>query len=436
VQDRFNKIKKFVAEDIWRVRRDNTSRRQFWLIRNSRIFILAIRRFMTDDCLMKASALTYYSLLSVVPVVALAFAIAKGFGFKESLEEQLQARLTGHEEVVAWIQDFALSYLDNAKGGMIAGVGIVILFWSVMKILGYIEQAFNDVWDVQHSRTMVRKFSDYISFMLVATILLMVSSSLLVSVTSHIEIFNLGKVATPIIIWASPYIMIWVVFTFMFLLMPNTKVNIYSALFGGIIAGSLFLLLQFAYINFQIGMSKYNAIYGSFAALPLFLIWMHSSWLIVLLGAELSYAHQNEKSFEFEADTHNMSYHYQRLVSLLVVKKIVDHFKNEEPAPTMTELSVALKLPSRLVSELLRKLEDAGIIVEIIPSQGERQIAYGPAFDIDKMTVSCIVGKLDKHGTSDFHFEETEDYSKLRSIVNAFGVKQSEMNENVLLRDL
>jgi membrane protein len=118
------------------------------------------------------------------------------------------------------------------------------------------------------------------------------------------------------------------------------------------------------------------------------------------------------------------------------MRRIVDHFKNEEPAPTMTELSVALKLPSRLVSELLRKLEDAGIIVEIIPSQGERQIAYGPAFDIDKMTVSCIVGKLDKHGTSDFHFEETEDYSKLRSIVNAFGVKQSEMNENVLLRDL
>jgi membrane protein len=151
-------------------------------------------------------------------------------------------------------------------------------------------------------------------------------------------------------------------------------------------------------------MSKYNAIYGSFAALPLFLIWMQSSWLIVLLGAELSFSHQNEKSYEFETDTHNMSYHYRRLVSLLVVKKIVDHFKNEEPAPTMTELSVALKLPSRLVSELLRKLEDAGIIVEIIPSQGERQIAYGPAFDIDKMTVSCIVGKLDKHGTSDFSF--------------------------------
>jgi membrane protein len=429
-------VRKFIEEDIWRMRKDNTNIRQFWLIRTVRIFVIAVKRFLTDDCMVKASALTYYSLLSVVPVVALAFAIAKGFGFRDTLEEQLHQRLVGHEEVVQWVQDFALSYLDNTKGGMIAGVGVVILLFSVIKILSDIESSFNDIWGVKKARSMVRKFSDYISFMLVSTVLLVVSSSFMVFITSSIEVFDLGRIATPIITWASPYLLIWVVFTLMFMLMPNTKVQLTSAIFGGIIAGSLFLLLQFAYITFQVGMSKYNAIYGSFAALPLFLIWMNSSWLIVLLGAELSYAHQNEKSYEFETDSLKISDDYRRLVSLLVVKYVVDNFKNELPAPSMSDLSVSLKLPIRLVSELVRKLEVAGILVEVKFQDSEQEAGFAPAFDIDKMTITCVVDKLEKFGTSDFHFEETEDYIKLRGVLDEFTKTQVDMPANKLLRDL
>lgn len=436
IQKKIKAAHKFVMEDIWRIRRDNTSRRQFWILRTFRVFILAIRRFVADDCIVKASALTYYSLLSVVPVVALAFAIAKGFGFMETLEAEIQRRIVGHDEVVQWIQEFALSYLENTKGGMIAGVGVVILLWSVMKILGNIEASFNDVWDVTSSRSLVRKFSDYISFVIVATVFLMLSSSILVFITNSVEFLHLGSIATPIITWVSPYILIWAVFSLMFMIMPNTKVKPASAIFGGTIAGTLFLALQFGYIYFQIGMSKYNAIYGSFAALPLFLIWLHSSWLIVLLGAELSYAHQNDVSFEFEADTKQMSNYYRRLVSLLVVKRVVDMFKDEKPAPTMSELSVTLKLPIRLVSEILRKLEEAGVLVEIVPMNNDREIAYGPAFDIDRMTVNCIIERLDSHGTSDFHFEETKDYVKLKQILEKFEEQHAKLPENVLLREI
>jgi membrane protein len=258
----------------------------------------------------------------------------------------------------------------------------------------------------------------------------------MVFITSSIEVFDLGRIATPIITWASPYLLIWVVFTLMFMLMPNTKVQLTSAIFGGIIAGSLFLLLQFAYITFQVGMSKYNAIYGSFAALPLFLIWMNSSWLIVLLGAELSYAHQNEKSYEFETDSLKISDDYRRLVSLLVVKYVVDNFKNELPAPSMSDLSVSLKLPIRLVSELVRKLEVAGILVEVKFQDSEQEAGFAPAFDIDKMTITCVVDKLEKFGTSDFHFEETEDYIKLRGVLDEFTKTQVDMPANKLLRDL
>ncbi len=429
-------IKKFVLEDIWRIRSGDTSKRQFWLIRITRIFILAGRRFLVDDCNLKASALTFYSLLSVVPVVALAFGIAKGFGFRDALEVQLNQRLSGHEEVMSWIQEFALSYLDNAKGGMIAGVGVVVLIWSVMKVLGNIEESFNDVWDIKHSRSLARKFSDYISFMLVATILMVSSSGVLVFVTSKIEGFDLMKFASPILVYTFPYIMVWIVFTLMFMLMPNTKVKFKSAAFGGIIAGSLFIGLQFAYIYFQVGMSRYNAIYGSFAALPLFLIWMQSSWLIVLFGAELSFSHQNEKSFEFEKDTTNMSIFYRRLVSLLLMKKIIDSFKNEEPALTISDLSVLLKLPVRLVSEVIHKLIQAKIVVEVNTNGPSIETAYIPAFDIEKMTVVNVIRKLEHQGASDFHFDETEEYVKLKGILDSFAEKQENMQVNTLLGKL
>lgn len=433
----FNRLKTFITVEIWHVRNDQTSKRQFFLIRIFRIFVLAIRRFLADDCQVKASALTYYSLLSVVPVVALAFAIAKGFGFRETLELELQRQLVGQEDVVNWIKEFALSYLDNTRGGAIAGVGVAVLLWSVMKILGNIEKSFNDVWDVSQSRSMVRKFSDYISFMMVATILLVGSSGFLVFITNSIEVFHLGKVATPIITWAFPNIMIWLVFTMMFMIMPNTRVKPGAAIFGGIIAGSLFLFLQFAYINFQVGVSKYNAIYGSFAALPLFLIWLNSSWLIVLLGAELSYSAQNEKSFEFETETENMSYHYRRLVSMMLVKFAVDKFRNSDQAPSKEDFSVTLKLPTRMVSTLLNTLVEAQVLVKVIPDSGDdRDIGYLPAFDIDLMTIEAIVEKMENCGISDFHFDETPEYQIFSKIFSNFNELLHKSAENKLIRDL
>ncbi|HLW07604.1 MAG TPA: YihY/virulence factor BrkB family protein, partial [Marinilabiliaceae bacterium] len=426
----------YINDDIWRIRNDQTSKRQFFIIRIFRIFVLAIRRFFTDDCMIKASALTYYSLLSVVPMAALAFAIANGFGFREGLETELQNKLAGHEEVFIWIKGFALDYLDNTKKGAIAGVGVAVLLWSIMKILGNIERSFNDIWDVKHARSFFRKFTNYLSFMIVATILLVASSGFMVFITGKIEVFYLGKIATPIINWAAPIIMTWTVFTLMFLVMPNTKVKAGPAIFGGIFAGTFFLLLQFVYITFQVGVSKYNAIYGSFAAIPLFLVWMRSSWLIVLLGAELSYAAQYEKSYEFEVETKNMSYYYRRLVSLMLVKLSVDRFKTALPAPTSSEFSLSLKLPSRMVSELLRRLVESEVLTKVVPSNDEEDVRYSPAFDINEMTVSRVVEKLEKLGVSDFHFAETDEYQKFYRVFDAFRKELEASDENRLIRDI
>jgi membrane protein len=151
----------FLNADIWRLQAHKLPRRRSFWITQLRIVLLAVRRFNLDRCELRASALTFYSLLSIVPVVALAFAVAKGFGVEKILGDQLMEKMQGQEEVAERIIGFAQSFLENTKGGAIAGVGIVLLFWTVIKVLGNVEQSFNDIWGVKTGRTMGRLFVNH-----------------------------------------------------------------------------------------------------------------------------------------------------------------------------------------------------------------------------------------------------------------------------------
>jgi len=385
---------------------------------------------------MKASALTYYTLLSIIPIFALIFGIAHGFGFRETLQQELESYFVEQDQILDWINNFILGYLDNARGGAIAGIGLIMLIWSVIKVLGHIERSFNHIWDIKNSRPWSRKFSDYISFMVVAALFVIVYSGFTVFISNTINGFDLLTIVGPVIGYLSPVIMVWAVFTVMFIIMPNTKVTIPAAIFGGILSGTGFIILQLSYIYFQMGVSKYNAIYGSFAAIPLFLIWLQSSWLIVLFGAELAAAFQNVKSYEFEIDTKNMSFFYRRLVSLMTLKHIIDKFKNGDEPPTMHDLLLNLKLPVRLASEVIYGLKKAGLIQETTVDDEKKDNFYIPAFDINQITVEYVINKLENSGTSNFLFEENDNLKELRKILKSFDQKQREMPENVLLKDL
>jgi membrane protein len=211
-----SEIVQFLNTDIWRLQANKLPpKRSFW-IRQLRIFLLAIRRFNLDKCDLRASALTFYSLLSIVPVVAMAFAIAKGFEFEKVLAEQLVAKLEGHEEVAERIIGFAQSMLENTRGGAIAGVGIVVLLWTVIKVLGNIEKSFNDIWGIKTPRSMGRKLADYLSVMMICPVLLITASSVTVLLTTQVSILLerlsfLGYLAD-VLIWLLkivPYTVIW-----------------------------------------------------------------------------------------------------------------------------------------------------------------------------------------------------------------------------------
>jgi len=253
----------FLKTDIWRIRASTLSNRKSFWIRQLRIILLAIRGFAEDKCKLQASALTFYSLMSVVPVVAMAFGIAKGFGFEDRLETQILTSMQGQEEVAQRIIGFTQSLLENTQGGWIAGIGIAVLFWSVIGVLGNIENSFNGIWGIKKSRTLGRKFSDYLSIMMICPVLFIMSSSVTVLITSQVTLLIeklafLGPIGTIIIISLKilPYAVIWIMFTFTYMFMPNTKVNFKSGFIAGIIAGTIYQIIQWAYIAFQIGVSK------------------------------------------------------------------------------------------------------------------------------------------------------------------------------------
>jgi len=437
-----SKIINFIGTDIWRIRLENLPGKKSFFIKQLRIVLLVIRGFQKDKCILRASALTFYSLLSIVPIVAMAFGIAKGFGYEKLLEKQLMENFQGQKEVLTQVIGFSHSLLENTKGGMIAGIGMVILFWAVIKVLSHIEQSFNDIWEIKEPRTLGRKFSDYISIMLICPILVIISGSLTVFVNTQVSLIIerialLGMFSFIIFFFIKflPYCLIWALFTFSYVLMPNTKVSIRSGLLGGVIAGTIYQLVQWGYIYFQVGIARYNAIYGSFAALPLFLIWMQLSWQIVLIGAEISFAHQNVDTYEFEPDCLRVSSLFKRLLSLQVAHLLVKYFSKGEGPLTATQISHTLKIPIRLVRQILHELIESGNF-SYTSAKDHKDSACQPARDINLFTIKYIIEALEDNGVNDIPVAQTEELKALSDSLQAFRDTIEKSPANKLLKDM
>ena len=436
------RVVRFVKTDIWRLRLKNYTGARFFLIRQLRIIILAIRGYAEDKCKFRASALTYFSLLSIVPVIAMMFGIAKGFGLEEKVREQIMTQLQSQPEVAEKVIVFANSLLENANGGFVAGIGVAFLFWTVIKVLSNIENSFNDIWGIKSSRSIGRKFSDYLSVMLVCPILLVMSSSLTVAISGQvreiIQKFTIFSAIGPFIIFLlklSPFVTIWVVFTFIFIFMPNTKVKFSSGLLAGIVAGTIFQLAQGLYIYFQVGVARYGAIYGSFATLPLFLIWLQISWLIVLFGAELAFAHQNVDTYELEPDCLNVSHAYKLTLSLVITQQLIRNFCQGKDALSAAQISHELEIPIRLVRQILFDLTEARILSGQSSGNGKETL-YQPAVDVDLLTVKYVKDALEKKGTSDLPIAEISEFNKLSKCIAEFDKVIEASPDNILLKEM
>jgi membrane protein len=438
----FAKIFNYLRNEIWRVRIKEVPRGKLFLLRPLRILLLSLRGFDEDKCQLRASALTFYSLLSVIPVIALAFAISKGFGLEKNLQLFLIHELESQQEVLQWAITFANALLANTKGGVVAGVGVLVLFWAIISLFNNIENAFNDIWYVQKGRGFGRRLSNYLSLMLICPVLMITSSSLTVFITSQMTLITekislLGKIS-PLIFFLlklSPFVFLWVLFTPLYIVVPNTSVSFKGGIFAGIITGTIFQLVQKAYILFQIGVAKYNAIYGGFAALPLFLAWLQLSWLIVLLGAEISFAVHNEEDYEFETDTQKTSYYYKKLLALRIVKLCVKNFCQGEKPADIHVITHASGAPIRLVREILFDLVEARVLSEVKQSD-ESECYYQPAQDVANLTIKKVLDLLDRKGNGNIPFVNDHEIQKISSTLASLDHLVIISSENIPLKNL
>lgn len=437
-----SKIINFIKTDIWKIRLKDYSRSKSFFIRQLRILILAVRGFVEDNCILRASALTFYSLLSIVPIVAMAFGIAKGFGFQKLLEQQLLEKFPGQEEVMIQIVHYAHSLLENTRGEMIAGIGVAFLFWAVIKLLGNIERSLNAIWKINNLRTFGRKFSDYLSIIIISPILVILSSSVTVFITTQITLITqkiaLLGIFNPFIFFILkllPYCLVWILFIFIYIIMPNTRVNFSSGFVAGVITGTIFQVGQWAYIFFQVGVARHNAIYGSFAALPLFMIWLQMSWFIMLFGAEISFAYQYVDSYEFEPDCRDLSQIFKKLISLQIAHLVIKAFFRGEKPLTASKITQALEIPICLVQQILDELVDGGIF-SYAETKENNELFYQPARDINGITINSIIEALERTGVDNIPIVQTSELKILSETLQAFSHVIEKSSSNRLLKDI
>ncbi|MEZ4600402.1 MAG: YihY/virulence factor BrkB family protein [Syntrophotaleaceae bacterium] len=390
-----DRIRTFFAEEIWNYDSSELGRwPKIWL-RLVQVVSLAVRDFYYDKCLLRASALTYTTLLSIVPLLALMVAVLKGLGVQNVIEPLILERLAGGmDQVVAAI----FRYIENTNFGRLGWLGLVFLVVSVLALLSGIEESFNHIWRVKETRTLLRRFSDYFSVVLLGPILILAAVSISTTLQSQVLLQRLVETAyvgeaIVLIFKLVPFLVMWAAFIFLYLFMPNTRVRFHAALVGGVVGGTIWQLVQWAYVHFQFGVAKYNAIYGTLAALPVFMIWLYMSWVIVLLGLELTYAVQNASTLRQELTDGRLNYASRQRVALTILVLVGEAFYRGNPPWTRMQLCNQLGLPARQVTELLDELLHLGLLV-VVHGENDEDTGYQPGRPAETVEMEKLLQSL------------------------------------------
>ncbi|MDO4163435.1 MAG: YihY/virulence factor BrkB family protein [Bacteroides sp.] len=430
---------KFLTYDIWRITEDEVTKTKFSLYTIIKTIYLCVTRFTQDRLVNKASALTYSTLLAIVPILAILFAIARGFGFDNLMESQIVSGFGGQTEATDVILQFVDSYLSQTKSGVFIGVGLIMLLWTVLNLINNMEVTFNRIWQVKKARSMYRKLTDYFSMLLLMPILIVVSGGLslfMSTMVKNIEDYTLLAPIGKFLIRLIPYVLTWCMFTALYAFMPNTKVKLRHAAVSGILAGTAYQAFQFLYISSQLWVSRYNAIYGSFAALPMLLLWLQVSWTICLFGAELTYAGQNIRNYSFDKDTRDISRRYRDFVSILVMSLIAKRFVQGGTPYTTETISEECRIPIRLTKQVLYELQEVDLLHEVVTDEKVGDIAYQPSMDVHKLSVAVLLDKLYMHGSEDFKIDREHEFNEAWEALLKARDEYRDSSGKVLLKDL
>lgn len=372
-----------------------------------------------------SSALTFYSLLTIVPVIAIAFVVTKGFGLEKLIKDEIYKTFFLQDEILDQILIFSQRTLENAKGELIAGTGILFLIWSVVKIFSAVEKSFNEIWKVQESRTFVRKLTDYMSLIFLFPLIIVLSNGL--SVILQISILKIYPGLIEILNFI-PQILIIVFFTLIYLIIPNTKVKLSTAVIAGLFSGIIFQITQSVFIYLQVSLLNYNAIYGSFSLIPIFILWQKIVWFIILLGAHLSFIIQNSYKYSYTINEINLNFSSKRDISIMCIYYLIKNYEEDRPPMSTNELSHEVGIAIGVMQDILNMLVKLNFIVEIVTSSDERK--YKLSKNIEILSIGYIISQITEVGYSQRVGEESKE------ILDKINKARENFQYDLLLKDI
>ncbi len=411
------RLYRYCATDVWN---DTSPSRSVALIKTLN---LAVSSFTSKRLQQKACALTYSTVLAIVPTLAMLFAIGRGFGFQNILQSELFRYFPAQRQALESALEFVNRYLEQASQGVFVGIGVVFLLWTLVSLMRNVEHTFNEIWDIGKSRSIYRQITDYTVMFILLPVLMLLSAGVNLLVSNGISsVMAKLHIVSPLwqrVLDLSPMAIAWVVFVCVLWLIPNTKVKLRCALWPGVVCGTLSHALQLIFVSGQIYVSKYNAVYGTFAFLPLLLIWLQLVWLITLSGVAVVYSIQNVASWNFSGSIKHISPYYASELAIAMAAVIAVRFTLRQKPLNAAEMSRECDTPPTLTTTLLDRLLSAGVIAEVRTAESHEP-AYQPAFSPAGLTVGEVADMLGHDGCSDFACGQssimTDAVKKLRAM--------------------
>lgn len=386
----WKRVEHFLRHELWEAEPSGSLQR--WLYSVLRVVLVMAQELAGGQLTLRAMSLVYTTLLSLVPLLAVSFSVLKAFGVHNQIEPALLTYLEPLGERGEEITLHIISFVDNMKVGVLGAVGVGLLLYTVISLTQKVESSFNYVWRVSRVRSLPRRFSDYLSVIMVGPVLVFTAIGMTATLTSStlVQMVLSVPVVGQIVALAGkavPFLLIIAAFTFVYMFVPNTKVRLRSALVGALVAGALWQASGLVFASFVASSTRYTAVYSGFAILMFFMIWLYLSWFILLFGAQISYFHQHPQQVRLEREIFRLSSRLKERAGLVLLYLITDAYYQGRPRWSLDALVQRTGLPGDAVGEVLYALERHGVLAQT----ADDMPAYVLARDPDTLALSEVL---------------------------------------------
>ena len=434
---RIQRLREFIQYDLWRQSHIGVhAPKKRLLYRLLQTIILVGRGFKDQVLVVRANSLSFALLFAFIPMMALIYAIARGFGFEEVLKEIISGSFLAEANIAPVLLEWIERYLETAREGLFLGIGLIVLIWAVYAFFNMLENSFNSIWNVKKTRSFGRRLTNYVMTLLLVPILVVVTSGISIFLNSTEVLAPVLQAIEPIrkfMLRFIPFVATSAVFIWIFMAIPNTKVKFSSAIIPGVVMGLLYQVVQALSMFLVVLFARMSIVYGAFSAIPLVLIWLNITCWLLLVGAELAFAIQNNDLFAYERDIENMSRRYKDYVMLYLLSVIVRRFEQGTSPQTAKQMAEDNQLPIRLVQQLLSRLEEISIVRRVYVEKEEEE-AFVPAMDTRMITVEMVIGRISAQGTEEFLQHTPQEMQAFWQ--SYLQMIESNPSDDILVRDL